>query len=252
MNILDVINHPAVPYVTAAIAIGVTTLAVASKYCFSKRNPDVKTINPDDETIQRLAGEIVGQKITIGDANAYDFVATHGQYVNEYNTKSGTLAGLAAAMKGAAKGQKYGDSPEEIIQLGNDLLKKKSGQCDHMAAAVIAKIVEHIRQGGAWSSDVELVGNGGHAFCIMNRQGQLKDPKSWGNKEKKPNVIDTWLGKLGVHPKYADRLSSGTNGVISSRREILQHARFFGADRFKVTRLFTAQELIKLASVVEK
>lgn len=56
---------------------------------------------------------------------------------------------LAAGLKAHAKGQVYGKSPQDVKELGEALLTSKSGQCDHMAAAVVAKIVHHLRQGGA-------------------------------------------------------------------------------------------------------
>ncbi|MBX7067665.1 MAG: hypothetical protein K1X28_10595 [Parachlamydiales bacterium] len=245
MNTINLFESQAVPYAIALALVGLTALAgTARRYCLADRNPDL-------ETIHRLAGEIVQQKLTIADADAYDFVATHKTYVDEHGSKHANLAMMAAGLRANSQKQKYSDSPEEIVRLGQDLLKKKAGQCDHMAASVIAKIVEHIRNGGAWSSDVELVGNGGHAFVIMNRQGELNNPRTWG---KKAIIIDTWLGKLGVNPKNAHELSAGKDGVVSGRKEILANARFFGADRLKITRLFTSEELHSLAkkSVVKE
>lgn len=198
----------------------------------------------DEAAIQKLAKEIVELEPTIGDCSAYDFVATKGKYVDPQKTHAGTMATLAAGLRARQNGSKYGERAEDVVELGKQLLAKKSGQCDHMAASVVAKVVEYIRQGNSWDSNLELVGNGGHAFVIMNREGTLSDPMTWG---KKAVIIDTWLGSLGVNSDYEDRLTAGECGVISKPKAVRQHAEFFGAQRFKVTHAFTPQELKDLA-----
>lgn len=220
------------PYVAAGTAVGLAALIALSSYL--REHPDVKTM-------RKLAREIIALPPTIGDGASYKFLKTRGSYVNDHNTKKGSNAMLASGMRTAANGKAQKRTPEEILRLGKDLLTKKSGQCDHMAAAVIAKVVEHIRKGGKWSSKIELVGNGGHAFVIMNRRGSLDNPGCWC----KAVIVDTWLGALGVHPEYANELTSGDYGVISGRRNVLKHAEFFQPD--EVTHQFTVKELHSLA-----
>ena len=223
------------PYIAIGAAIGVISLAAFHYY---------PSANQDLATIRQLSREIVALKPVIGDANAYDFTATKGRYVNDLATKAGALSMIAAGMRANAKQMSYANTPEEIVRLGKDLLNNRSGQCDHMAAAVIAKVVEHIRAGGTWNSDIELIGNGGHAFTIINRKGSLNDPESWG---KGAIIADTWLGALGVHEKYREELSAGDHGVISNPHEITMHAKFFGPERLTTTHRFTVAELHKLA-----
>jgi hypothetical protein len=248
MNVISNIltNSPAAPYIAAAVVLGATALA-GLRYCVSKHRA------PDDlQTITKLAREIVALDLTIADADAYKFVATYKQSVRAYNTGSGNLAVMAAAARMIASRDKSGSISEDskakaLLELGNNLLKTKSGQCDSMAAAVIAKVVEHIKNGGQWHSTLDIVGNGGHAFVIMNREGPLKDPSTWGSKAA---MIDTWLAKLGVHEDFKHVLSAGDAGVVSDRRAILQNVRGFAPDQ--VTCTFTPADLRALAAAQKK
>ncbi len=198
------------------------------------------------DTIQTLAQEIVGLKPTIGDANGYWFSSSYGTYINDLNTKKGSLAMLAAGLNAHARRTKYHESPELILQMGRDLLKDRSGQCDHMAAAVIAKIVEHIQNGGQWDSDVELMGNGGHSFIIINRpQEETKNLDNWNGAI----VVDTWLDVVGVHKNHQNKIPSPKKGIISDPREVRRFASAFKAEEgaVKVLTRFSAQELRALA-----
>lgn len=223
---------------TAIGTIAVIGITTVSYYFFTNKS------NSDVKTICKIAKEIIDLNPTIGDAASYPFVKTYQGYINPQKTKDGSLSAMAAIFRSKAQGEQYGDSPDPILKLGRDLIKKRSGQCDHMAAAVIAKIVEHIRSKEVWNSEVELVGNGGHAFVIINRKGNLTDPKTWGSA----TVVDSWLAALGVHEKYADQVSSGNNGVITNPNHILNHARFFKAECLKTTYKFTPEILKKLAT----
>lgn len=229
------------PQVAAGTLAGLAALTALSAYLVTSRE------HPDVKTMRKLAREIIDLKPKIGDAASYKFVKTHGSYVNEHATKDGSVATLASAMRTSANGERKANgksktrSPEEILRLGKDLLRKKSGQCDHMAAAVIAKVVDHIKRGGRWNSEIELVGNSGHAFAIMNRNGSLNHPKSWGRAA----IVDTWLGALGVKEDYADELTAGDCGVVSRRKDVLKHAEFFEPD--VVTHRFTVAQLRALA-----
>lgn len=230
-------------YIAAGIAAGI--IGVSAIHYYLSPNQE----NQDLITMRKLSREIVELNPVIGDANAYEFTKTKGRYVNELATKAGSLSMIAAGLRANAKQKSYEKTPEEIVRLGQDLLKNRSGQCDHMAAAVIAKVVAHIRAGGTWNSDIELIGNGGHAFTIVNRKGDLSDPKTWG---KDAIIVDTWLGALGVHEDYREALSEGDHGVISNPDAVAMHARFFGQNesgqnRLSATHRFTAAELHKLA-----
>ncbi len=233
-------------YLAAGIAAGI--IGVSALHYYLSPNQE----NQDLTTIRNLSREIVELKPVIGDANAYEFTAAKGRYVNELATKAGSLSMLAAGLRANAKQKSYEKTPEEIVRLGQDLLNNRSGQCDHMAAAVIAKVVAHIRSGGTWNSEIELIGNGGHAFTIVNRKGDLSDPESWG---KDAIIVDTWLGVLGVHEDYQETLSQGDYGVISNPNAVAMHARFFGQNqsgqnRLTATHRFTAEELHKLAQEI--
>lgn len=229
------LSHPMAPAAAAAVLGGYIAVA-GFRQCIRR----IET-HSDVETVKQLAKAILDLKPTIGDRDAYDFVATYKKPAVCEFTKKGSIASVAALFRAHARSESYGESPENIISLGQDLIKTKEGQCDNMAAAVIAKIVGHIKAGGAWHSDVELVGTGGHAFVIMNRQGELDDPSTWG---KNAVIIDTWLGALGVHPKEADALTAGEYGVVSNPRDVQKNGNFFG--KLKVTYKFTAAELQKL------
>ncbi len=202
--------------------------------------PALRQINPKDlGTIQNLSKQIIDLKPTIGDANAYPFSAKHKSYINPQHTQKGTISMQAAEMRARAKGKKYNECPEEILRLGQDLLRDKSGQCDHMAAAVIAKIVEHIRRGGDWDSTVELAGNGGHAFILINRDVDWRGVA----------IVDTWLGSIGVHESYQSAIPLPQNGVISNQQDVYSFVRAFGADAgdIQISKRFTPQELRALA-----
>lgn len=204
------------------------------------------TTQSDNATIREISREIINLKPTIGDANAYRFSAVRDKYINPEKTESASRSMLAAASRAIASNKLYRDSPEDILKLGQDLLKNKSGVCDHMAAAVIAKIVEHIRKGGEWNGDVELVGSGRHAFILINRpHGELDDLDNW----KGAIIIDTWLGAVGVHPEYRDRIPSPQNGVISDPEQVKMFATYFGAEEGSIytERRFSAAELRALA-----
>lgn len=232
------------PYVTAAVVVGATALA-GLKYCVSKcRGSDA-----DLQTVTKLAREIVSLDLTIADADAYYFVATHKKSVRTHNTGSGSLAVLAAGMRLSSERKKDGEISQKakaqtFLELGNNLLKMRSGQCDAMASSVIAKIVQHIQNGGKWDSTVELVGTGGHAFVIMNRKGDLKDPSTWGNKAV---IIDTWLAKLGVHEDFKHEIKAGDAGVVSKRSEVIGNAEVFSPKRITCT--FTPEDLRALAAI---
>ena len=203
---------------------------------------ELQTSRQDRMTIAKLSKDIIDLKPTIGDANAYQFSAMHGQHIDEAKSKSAALGMLAAGMRLHKSNKRYSDSPQEILRLGQDLLRDHSGVCDHMAAAVIAKIVEHIRKGGEWNADVELVGNGAHAFIVINRpHGEINDLDNW----KGAIVVDTWLGAIGVHPNYQRRIPSPQNGVISDPQQVQMFATAFGAQsgRMSVTKRFSAEEL---------
>lgn len=198
----------------------------------------------DLKTIRKIAREIHFLKPTIGDGNAYFYAASSGTYINELSTKKGTLSMMAAGLRAHINGNKYGEDPADILRLGQDLLKKRSGQCDHMAAAVVAKIVEHIRRGGRWNSPVELVGNGSHAYVLLRRQGKLEDPKTWGPQTI---CVDTWLSVLGVHPDYKDQLTTGDYGVLSVPKDVVMNANVFFPHLLKITHSFSVDELHRLA-----
>lgn len=241
------LNHPMAPYVTAAVVVGATALA-GLQFCVSKcRGSDA-----DLQTVTKLAREIVSLDLTIADADAYKFVATYKQSVRTHNTGSGNLAVMAAAARLIAGRKKDGEISQKekaqtFLELGNSLLKKRSGQCDAMASSVIAKIVEHIQNGGKWNSTVELVGNGGHAFVIMNRKGDLKDPSTWGSKAV---IIDTWLAKLGVHEDFKHAIKAGDAGVVSKSSEVRRNAKVFEPDRITCT--FTPEDLRELAAAQQE
>lgn len=208
---------------------------------------DVKEISANDLAVARkLSVQIIERKPTIGDANAYKFSARYGSYIDDAKTKQGSLDMLAAGMRANAKGKSYSNSPEEIVKLGQDLLRNNSGQCDHMAAAVIAKLVLHIRQGGRWDADVELAGNGGHSFVIINRpQGETTQAANW----KGAVIVDTWLGAIGVHPSHQKEIPYHNDGIISDPQEVKRFATAFGArtGSIKILRRFSAEELRTLA-----
>ncbi|HAB99401.1 MAG TPA: hypothetical protein DCE71_06235 [Parachlamydiales bacterium] len=207
----------------------------------------VNTISEKDRrTIEKLGKEIVDLKPVIGDANAYNFSASYGKYIDEAKTKSGSLSLLAAGLRAHVSGKRYSESPKDILKLGNDLLKDRSGQCDHMAAAVIAKIVKHIQEGGEWDADVELAGNGGHSFVIINRpQGRIPNLDHWEGSV----IVDTWLESVGVNQKYQKKIPMPKNGIISDPQEVRLFATAFGAKEGKIgiLRRFTAEDLRALA-----
>ncbi|MCE5316949.1 MAG: hypothetical protein LLG04_06250, partial [Parachlamydia sp.] len=152
------------PKVALTVAVGLAAVAAVGYY-LNRARPD-----PTDlKTVRHIAREIQELHPTIGDGASYDFVASHKKYIDDNKTKAGSNSMLAAGMKAHANGKVYGKSPKDIMDLGEALLKNKSGQCDHMAAAVVAKIVSHLKQGGTWNSKVEVVGNGGHAFVLIGR-----------------------------------------------------------------------------------
>ncbi len=201
----------------------------------------------DLNTIQKLSKQIIDLRPTIGDANAYPFAATYRTYIDDAKTKQGTIDMLAAGLRAHARGQRFSDSPKEIVKLGQDLLRNKSGQCDHMAAAVIAKIVEHIRQGGRWDADVEFAGNGGHCFVIINRaDDETRKKATWQHAV----IVDTWLGSIGVHPNYQDSIPSPKDGVISDPKDVVAFARSFGVrdGNIRILKRLSAEELRTLAS----
>lgn len=232
---------------TNAFQKKLTSLASESKSAKVKMPvTELPTSQQDRKTIVSLSKAIINLKPTIGDADAYSFSAAHRQYVDEAKSKNAALGMIAVGARLHSEKKRYSDSPEEILRLGQDLLRDKSGVCDHMAAAVIAKIVEHIRNGGEWNADVELVGNGAHAFIVINRpHGDINDLGQW----KGATVVDTWLGALGVHPDYEKVIPSPQNGVISDPSQVEMFATFFGAwsGRMSVTKRFSAEELRALA-----
>lgn len=244
------------PLTYALGAVGVVTIT-ALGYYLSRQRPDLKVI-------RSIAREIQELKPTIGDGASYPFVKQHGQYIQDEKTKAGTLAMLAAgarSMLGGLAAQdatikpselrriaaSYKDNPEEIVALGQDLLTNRSGQCDSMAAAVIAKIVEKIRNGFNWNSRVDLVGSGAHAFVVIGRPegSDINSPKTWGQAI----LFDSWLARLGVKEEYADRLTAGEDGVVTNFGEIESNAMAFGAasNQLKVTHSFDVGLLHKLA-----
>ena len=207
---------------------------------------ELPTSQEDRKTIADLSKAIIDLKPTIGDADAYPFSAARRQHVDESKSKMAALGMLATGARLHSEKKRYSDSPEEILRLGQDLLRDKSGVCDHMAAAVIVKIVEHIRNGGEWNADVELVGNGAHAFIVINRpRGDINDLDQW----KGATVVDTWLGAIGVHPDYKKVMPSPQNGVISDQSQVEMFATAFGAQsgKMSVTKRFSAEELRALA-----
>lgn len=228
------------PHIAFAAAVGLAA-AAACGYYFTRGRPDPA----DLKTIRHLAREIQELKPTIGDGASYKFVASHKKYIDENKTKAGSLSVLAAGLNAKANGKAYGKSPDDIMKLGEALLTSRSGQCDHMAAAVVAKIVRHLKQGGTWNSKVEVVGNGGHAFVIIGRQGALHDPETWGRQTL---IVDTWLSCLGVHPDYASQMTAGDHGVVFNFSDVVNNAHSFGAERLKVVSEFSADDLRKLST----
>ncbi len=206
----------------------------------------LQTSQQDRKTIEKLSKEIVNLRPTIGDADAYWFSASHGKYIDEAKSQSAARGMLAASMRLYHEKKRYSDAPEEILRLGRSLLSNKTGVCDHMAAAVVAKIVEHIQKGGQWNADVELIGNGAHAFIVINRpHGNPNDLDNW----KGAIIVDTWLEAVGVNPKYKSEIPSPENGIISNPEQVQTFAAIFGAPmgRMSVTRRFSAEELRALA-----
>lgn len=100
----------------------------------------------------------------------------------------------AINMKESEKGLKYPQRKEAVIELGNKILNRKTnkraGVCDQCAAAVIASIFKEKK----WSSHLELINTGAHAFVIARRKigSDLKDTKTWGEAF----IIDLWWENL--------------------------------------------------------
>lgn len=226
-----------------SLLLGGLGLLITSACTLSLKNR-ITTTHSDTFTVKRLAKEILDLNPTIGDAASYSFLKTYQGYINSDKTQKGTLSMAAATMQAMKEGVRYGQSPKPILLLGRALIRDRSGQCDHMAAAVIAKIIEHIKDNGIWSSNVELMNNKGHAFVVINRNEKFStsDPQSW----KGAIIVDTWLGHLGVHEDYDKLISSGENGVIL---EAEKFARFFGSEsgRIQTTYRFSVDELKELA-----
>lgn len=227
----------------ALAAVSIAAVASVGYYLMRARPDPI-----DLKTVKNIAREIQELKPTIGDGASYDFVASHKKYIDDNRTKAGSNSMLAAGLKAHAQGNTYGKSPKDVMDLGEALLKSKSGQCDHMAAAVIAKIVRHLKQGGTWNSKVEVVGNGGHAFVLIDRKGSLNAPETWGTQTL---LVDTWLSCLGVNPDYSSQLSAGDHGVVSNINDVMNNARSFGADRnrLRVVSEISADQLRQLAGV---
>jgi hypothetical protein len=224
------------PYV--AIPLALATVAYACYKLFSSEQ------NPDLGTCLKIGREIQEMNITIADAADYDFTPAHRGYVSEDRAKKASLGYMAAFAQSFKKQGLYGDDLSSIIVLGESVARTGSGQCDHMAALVIAKIVEHIRNGGTWNSPIELAGNGAHAFVLINRKGALNDPYSWG---KTAILFDSWLAKIGVKADRQDSLTTGESGVISRPSDVQRNAASFGAERFHVRRQISVQELYQAA-----
>lgn len=208
-----------------------------------------KPANPDIRTVTDLTRKIIEQEPTIADGSDYPFVESQGRYVDEGKSKDAALAMMAAFMRTmpdpgeGKKPVKYSDDPKNIVKLGRDALLKNSGQCDHMAAAVISKIVDHIKAGGRWNSSVELMGNGGHAFVVIGRNRSLptSDMHSW----KDAVVVDAWLGCL--KPKAdLQRIIQMKDGIVQKAESF---AREFGGTEgdIRVSHHFSAVELKNLA-----
>lgn len=232
----------------AAGTVAISAIILSAYYFFTSRPAG------DLPTILDIGKEIKDLNVVIGDGASYSFTKAHGKFINEHKTKQGSLGMLAAAGQVAAarrrgEAAQYGDNPEDILKLGQGALRDKSGQCDHMAAAVIAKIVEKIQSGIAWNSRVELLGNGAHAFVVIGRaeNSDLHDPTTWG---KQAIVIDTWLANLGA--KEDSGLVEGINGVISDPKDVQNNMNCFGAERLRVVRELKPEDLHKLARKTEK
>ena len=223
-------------YAAAGAGVGLTLVVGLSAF-FSRcrSNPDLKTIN-------RIAKEIFDLKPTICDASDYNFLKTHKTFIDSEKCRRASLSYQRAFLQSQGNADKKILTPDAILKLGQDLLDSRSGMCDHMAAAVIVKIVDHISRGGKWNSEVELVGTRGHAYVILNRNGSLDDPSTWGRQAV---AVDTWLGCCGIHENSKHELTEGYFGVQSRPADTSQHAEFFEPEI--VTHRFTVAELQELA-----
>lgn len=231
-------EHPPVAASVATVAV----LAFALYYmCGSSGN------TADRKIVQSTADKIQNLKPRIGDADAYDFSEKYGKPTYCEGTKAGSLA-MGAALGRSLFGEGefstsesvkpselrrrgatgYGSKLKDVVELGNQLIKKKSGQCDHMAAAVIADVTNQVRDTGAnWNSHVELVGNGAHAFVVIgrNQRGDINRPNTWGSNAM---LVDSWLAAVGINDNYKNSLTVGNNGVITSRAGIRLNMDAFG------------------------
>lgn len=184
--------------------------------------------------------------MTIGDGNAYDFVQTHKTFIDPGKTINGSRSLAAVLAKAHSRGKKYYECPDLVVELGGRCLKEQSGVCDHMSAAFVTKVVEHIEQGGRWGSPIELIGTEGHSFALVGRKDvPIRDFKKWG---KRTITVDPWLGCLGAKGELADKLR-GENGVFVGS-EVLAHAQYFGEDDgsdLKVQCKLSVEELHNLA-----
>lgn len=183
-NTLLLISNSAVERLSqvSPLAIAATLVAATAIGCYLRR----KTENGDVKSLKYLARQIQELKPAIGDGASYPFVAAHKKYIPEHHTKAGTNSMLAVGLRAHANGQAYGKSPKNVLELGQALLVSRSGQCDHMAAAVVAKVVVHLKKGDKWNSKwkwwamaaIPTSSLAARATCNNLRLGEIKQYSS--------------------------------------------------------------------------
>ena len=239
------------PLIAASATAGVLIISAVALSRLLTTDPRLR----DKEAAKRFLEELRQVKVV---DNGYNFVAAKGQYVDPSDGRTAQISYQRAYAKARENGLTYHQDENAIVMLGKSayldpsldskyktsLQNRKAGQCDHMAAAVIAKAL----QDPNWKSGLELVGNGGHAFVIAGRKpgSELRDPRTWG-----PNamIIDAWLNNLGVAKSYEGRLFGG---LVTRTEEMIQQLNAFGAERVKVHHTFTEKDVQRLHHMASK
>lgn len=80
------------------------------------------------------------------------------------------------------------NDPASWLQQGRNTLIAKKGICTDLAAAAALKFLEIVDRGD-YVPNVEIISSTTHAFVVVFREGDVRDPRSWGAG---CFVIDVW------------------------------------------------------------
>lgn len=146
---------------------------------------------------------------------------TLSNQVSQKHTMTSILSEIQAAGGRAPSelgGRHIKQSRENWLRQGRKTLISKMGVCTDLAAAaalLFLKIVEKSH----FEAKIEIISTTKHAFVVVNREGELKSPATWGVNAF---VIDIWLqnqyapGKVAGTFWITDRTHSGAQGIFTN------------------------------------